>query len=186
MASGTGPGDLFELANDLLQVCVDALDSIPLTVSPAYMAELDGAPEYAFVSDAAPIADCCDDGMLAVHVNSIGDQFARAGQPQAPKANVPNLIVTVLRCLPLGEADGDSYTPPTVEELTASSHQVLADGWALWNHIYNMIRAELFLTRCQRAEFVSMQSIRPGDGQCGGWQLSFKAELGGYESELGT
>ena len=186
MASGTGPGDLWALADELLDVCTEALDSIPLSPDPAYLADLLGAPEYRFVSDAAPIADCCDDGMLAVHVNSIADQFARAGQPQAPKANVPNLIVSVLRCLPLGDGEGDSYTPPSADEMRDSSRQVLADGWALWNHIYNLIRAGQFLNHCQRAEFAGMQSIRPGDGQCGGWQLSFRAELGGYESELGT
>lgn len=186
MASGTGPGDLYALADELLDVCTEALDSIPTSDGPAYLADLDGAPAYRFVSDAAPIGDCCDDGMLAVHVNAIADQFARAQQPQAPKANVPNLIVTVLRCLPLGEVDGDSYTPPSADEIQASAHQTLADGWALWNHIYNLIRAQQFLNHCQRAVFLGMQSIRPGDGQCGGWQLSFAAELGGYESELGT
>jgi hypothetical protein len=183
MANGTGPGDLFDLADELLDVCTEALDSIPTFTG---LEELLGSPSYRFVADAAPIADCCDDGMLAVHVNAVSDQFARPPAPASPKANVPNLIVTVLRCLPLGEVDGDSYTAPTAEEVTASARQTLADGWALWNRIYNMIRADQFLTRCQRAEFVGMQSIRPGDGQCGGWQLSFRAELSGYDEELGT
>lgn len=185
MASGTGPGDLYALAAELRDVCTEALDTIPTFTG---LEGLDGAPEYRFVSEAAPIPDCCDDGMLAVHVNSVADQFARAGQPQAPKANVPNLIVTILRCLPLGEVDGDTYTPPSATEIETAARQTLADGWALWNHIYNLIRHEprLFLEDCQRADFLGMQSIRPGDGQCGGWQLAFAAELGGYDEELGT
>jgi hypothetical protein len=176
--AGVGPGDLYELAAELLDVCTEALDSIPGFPG---LDGLDGAPEYRFVSDAAPIADCCDDGMLAVHVNNVTDRFSREAKPESPKLNVPSLIVTVLRCLPMGSGDGDSYTPPTAAEVAASAQQTLADGWALWNHIYNAIRAETFLTRCGRASFVSMQSIRPGDGQCGGWQLAFLAQLDGYE-----
>lgn len=185
MANGTGPGDLFALAAELLEVCTEALDTIQTFPD---LDELQGAPEYRFVSEAAPIADCCDDGMLAVHVNNVTDMFARNSQPNAPKANVPNLIVTVLRCLPLGDTDGDTYTPPSATEIEAAARQSLADGWALWNHIYNLIRHEprLFLAHCQRADFVGMQSIRPGDGQCGGWQLSFAAELSGYDEDLGT
>jgi hypothetical protein len=185
MANGTGPGDLYALAAELRDVCIEALDTIPTFTG---LEDLDGAPEYSFVSEAAPIPDCCDDGMLAVHVNNVTDVFARNSQPQAPKANVPNLIVSVLRCLPLGEVEGDTYTPPAADEIEAAARQTLADGWALWNHIYNLIRHEppLFLNRCQRADFLGMQSIRPGDGQCGGWQLAFAAELAGYDEELGT
>ena len=110
MANGTGPGDLFDLADELLDVCTEALDSIPTFTG---LEELLGSPSTASSPTPAPIADCCDDGMLAVHVNAVSDQFARPPAPASPKANVPNLIVTVLRCLPLGEVDGDSYTPPT-------------------------------------------------------------------------
>ena len=183
MASGTGPGDLYELAAELRDVCIEALDSIP---NFGGLDDLEGAPGYAFVSDAAPIADCCDDGMLAVHVNNVGDRFSREGQPGAPKLNVPTFIVTVLRCVPLGEGAGAEYTPPTADQIEESARQLLADGWALWNHIYNLIRAREFLTACQRADFVSMQSIRPADGQCAGWQLAILAQLDGYDGEGGT
>jgi hypothetical protein len=178
MASGTGPGDLYELAAELRDVCADALDSIPTF---AGLDDLEGSPAYAFVSDAAPIADCCDTGMLAVHVNNITDRFSREGAPGAPKLNVPSLIVTVLRCVPVGDGEGAEYTPPSADEIEASARQLLADGWALWNAIYNAIRETTFLTACQRADFVSMQSIRPGDGQCAGWQLAFVVQLDGYE-----
>lgn len=180
--AGQGPGDLFDLAEELLEVCTAALDSIPDFPG---LDELEGAPTYHFVSDGPPIPDCCDDGMLAVHVNNVTDRFSREGAPQDPKLNVPSLIVSVLRCVPLGSGEGDTYTPPPAAEIEASARQILADGWALWNHIYNALRADppQILTTCQRAKFVSMQAVR--EGQCSGWQLAFLAQLDGYE-DTGT
>ena len=182
-----GPGDLFDIADELKDVCIAALDTIPDWPGlESY--DLLGAPEYSFVSPAAPIPDCCDDGMLAVHVNNVTDRFSREAEPSAPKLNVPSLIVSVLRCVPMGEGEGNSYSPPTVAEEEASARQTLADGWALWNHIYNRIRATApdaaFLERCQRANFVSMQSVR--DGMCAGWQLAFLVQLDGYDEDFGT
>lgn len=178
-----GPGDLYDLAAELRDICAEALDSIPEHPG---MDDLDGAPAYAFVSDAAPIPECCDDGMLAVHVNNVTDRFARAAEPSAPKLNVPSLIVSLLRCVPVGTGEGDHYEPPTVDEIQTSARQTLADGWALWNGIYSAIEQEVFLTRCRRAEFVSMQSVRPGEGQCAGWQLAFLVQLDGYSLEFAT
>ena len=60
--AGTGPGDLFDIADELKDICIEALDSIPDFTG---LEDLNGAPAYAFVSPAAPIPDCCDDGMLA-------------------------------------------------------------------------------------------------------------------------
>lgn len=184
--AGTGPGDLWVAADELLDVCTEALDTIPTADGPSWLADLAGAPEYRYVSDAAPLPNCCDDGLLVVHVNNITDRFSREAAPQAPKLNVPSHIVTLLRCVPMGVLNGEDWIPPTVEQQTASSQQTLADAWALWNHIYNLIRAELFLTWCNRADFVSMQSIRPADTACAGWQLAFLMQVDGYESELGT
>jgi hypothetical protein len=126
--------------------------------------------------------------MLAVHVNNVTDRFSREGAPGAPKLNVPSFIVTLLRCVPQGEIVGEEWIAPSAAEITASAEQVLADGWALWNHIYNLINHEprLFLESCARADFVSMQSIRPVDSPCAGWQLAFLAQLDGYPEEFGT
>lgn len=184
--AGTGPGDLYDLAEELLEVCVQALDSVEDFPPPQPDDYQPGAPDRRFVSPHAPIADCCE--FLAVHVNNITDAFARTGASGggggAEKANVPSLIATLLRCVPVGTGEGQNYTPPPTAQLEAAARLLYADAWALWNHIYNLIRADEFLTKCQRVDFVSMQSIAP-EGGCGGWQLAFVTELHGYE-EPGT
>lgn len=175
--AGDGPGDLYDLAAELRDVCVEALDSIPLF---AGLEDLLGAPTIQYVSPSAPAAECCDGevpGMLAVHVNNITDQLARTGDGGAPKLNVPSLIVTATRCVQIVDESGALLD---TAELEAQARQHMADGWALWNHIYNLIRAEEFLTRCQRIAFQAMIPI-PADGGCGGWQLNFLPQLDGYE-----
>lgn len=172
--AGPGPGDLHELAAELRDVCVEALDTIP-----GYETELEGAPDRVFVSPGAPVADCCE--FLAVHVNSLADRFARPNDAGAPKLNIPRLVVTSMRCVPVGEG----LDPPSVEDLELAARQLNADAWALWNHIYNLITAEQFLTRCAHVAFVQMQSIAPMGG-CAGWQLAFDAQLDGYPEEIAT
>src|SRR5512147_230876 len=101
---GTGPGDLHALAEDLLSVVVEALDTIP-----TYDAALAGAPERAFVSPGVPVFDwvepnfdgvgCCD--QVAVHVEAITDAPTSpgglaTGQKKA-KINHVTLIATVTR-----------------------------------------------------------------------------------------
>lgn len=183
--AGIGPGDLWALADELLDVATEALDTIPANFpSPAYLDELEGAPVRRFVSPGAPLPDC---SQLCVHVNNITDRFARTAEPAAPKLNVPSLIVTLLRCVHAGSGEGDKWKPPTPAQQNADSQQLYADGWALWNHIYNLIRHEprLFLETCSRADFVSMQSIAPEAGLAG-WQLAFLVQLNGYDEDLGT
>ena len=176
--AGVGPGDLHELADELRDVCVEALDSIPTF---AGLEDLAGSPEYVAVWPGAPLSECCDDGTLAVHVNNITDRHARSGNAGAPKLNLPNLIVTLQRCVQVVTESGELVPAAEVE---AYSRQHDADGWALWNHIYNLIEQEEFLTRCQFITFNAMIPL-PLDGGCGGWQLSFTAHLDGYR-EVGT
>lgn len=178
--AGVGPDDLYQLAAELRDVATEALDSIP---DFAGLEALEGAPERVFVSPGAPVADCCE--FLAVHVNSIADRFARPADGGAPKLNIPRLIVTSMRCVPQGEGEEHTYQPPTVVALEEAARQLDADGWALWNHIYNLIEAEQFLTRCAHVAFVQMQSIAP-EGGCAGWQLAFDAQLDGYREEIST
>lgn len=177
--AGTGPGDLQLLAEDLLAVSVDALDTIPTYPS---LTGLMGAPERAFTSPGEPVWDCCQ--QLVVHVTQIADRFAL---PKAvfEKINAPSLAVTITRCLPEGAIVGKTFQPPTVAALNAAAAQHHVDGWALWNHIWNAIRADVFLARCTEVSFVSMLPFAP-QGGCGGWQLIFNTILDGYDETFSS
>jgi hypothetical protein len=181
---GTSPEDLHVLAEELLAVVVEALDTIP-----GYAPALGGSPERTFVSPGVPVFDwvepafdgagCCD--QVAVHVDAITDAPTSpgglaAGQKNA-KINHVTLIATVTRCVP-ASLNG---LPPDVADLEDASAQINADGWALWNHIFNLIRSGDFLESCTEAFFDGMRAIRPSGG-CGGWLLSFRCQLDGYET----
>jgi len=181
--AGTGPGDLYELCEELLDFCAEALDTIPDFPDPAWLADMDGAPSNRFVSPGPPLRECCDDGQLTVHVQPITDRLHRSNaNPGSEKVNLPTLIVTLLRCVSIVTEEGEVETPAVQTEF---AKQHMADGWALWNHIYNLIRAEQFLTLCQAADFVAMVPV-PVEGMCGGWQLNFQVELEGYAEVLAT
>lgn len=177
--AGVGPGDLQDLADDLLAAATDALDSIPTY---AGLTDLNGAPDRAFTYPGRPIWDCCE--QLVVHVENVTDRFAL---PKAvfEKINVPNLVVWIGRCAPKGEIKAQRFIPPPVAEMEAASRQHHADGWALWNHIWNMIRAETFLTRCTLVTVGTMTPFLTEAQDCVGWQLPFTIGLDGYEETLG-
>jgi hypothetical protein len=185
---GTTPEDLQALAEEFLSVCADALDTIP-TYAPA----LGGAPERTFVSPGVPVFDwvqpafdgvgCCD--QLAVHVESVSDAPTApgglaAGQKKAKITHV-TLIATVTRCVPMS-INGMAPDPADLEDASA---QINADGWALWNHIFNLMLAGEFLTLCTERFFDGMRAIRPSGG-CGGWLLTVRAQLDGYEELPGS
>lgn len=170
--AGVGPGDLDLLAHDLLDVCVEALGTIP-----GYLPTLAGAPVRSFVSPGQPALDCCD--QLTVHVPNVVERAATP-KPSHGRLNVPNLLVTITRCVPTGEITASSYTPPSVAEEEAAAAQMNADGWALWNHIWNQVRAGTFLTRCDQVTVGNLTALIP-EGGCGGWTLGFAATLDGYE-----
>lgn len=180
---GTGPEDLQLLAEELLAVCVEALDSIPGSV-----VGLGGAPLRSFVSPGVPVFDwvqpafdgvgCCD--QVTVHVEAITDAPTSpgglaAGQKKV-KINHVTLVATVTRCVPVS-LDG---LPPAVADLEEAAAQINADGWAIWNHVFNLILAGEFLTLCTERFFDGMRAIRPSGG-CGGFVFTFRAGLDGYE-----
>lgn len=172
--AGSGPDDFHALALDLLDVAADALDSTPTF---AGLGGLKAAPERQFVHPGVPVWDECE--QLVVHAGGLADRFAL---PKAvfDKVNVPALTVTILRCLPQATVNGKTIVAPSSDDLTAAARQHHADAWALWNHIFNAIRAGSFLTRCTEVSFVSMIPFAPAGGY-GGWQMNFSAVLDGYE-----
>jgi hypothetical protein len=185
-----GPTDLYELAEDLLFVVVDALDTIP-----DYDAELDGAPERQFVSPGPPVADfvgrdCCSQvavwALPTVEADTTPSGLD-AGRRSGRYAwiNHVGLSASVSRCIPMGSGDISGYTPPTPEQLNFASRQHLADGRALWNHLHEAVHAGQLLTLCDEVIFDSIIPAIPSGG-CAGWVVSLRAALGGYTETLGS
>jgi hypothetical protein len=175
-----GPGDLFETANDLLMASAEALDTVPELLG----THLLGAPERQLISPGNPVHDCCE--QLVVWVNPLGTG-ARTPQTLEPEMHItrPTFRVHATRCVPSGKIVGKKYVPPSAESLTESAEQLLADGWALWNHINNLMRADLLFSQCGDLVNWSSQALSPLGG-CAGWEMQFTIGLDGYNEDLAT
>jgi hypothetical protein len=179
--AGTGPGDLETLADDLLQASIDALDTVPVAI-PGLL----GAPERSFISPHLPALDCCD--QLTVHVPAIVEAdtvpggLGKGTRHRMSRMNHVALTVTITRCVPIIDGAGNL---PALAELTAASEQLLADGWALWNHVWNLVRAKQLFSYCGEVHWDGLRPLGP-EGGCAGWTLAFTVSLDGYEETLGT
>lgn len=182
--AGTGPGDLHALAVAILGVAAESLDTIP-----SFEPHLEGAPDRQLVSPGLPVDDCCP--QLAVHVESAQDaDTSPSGLPAGKrdiigKINHVTIIVRATRCVPSGVDSKGNYSTPSVEELEAAAEQINADGWALWNHIYNLKADGELLSLCSELFFDGLVSIPP-QGACGGWTLTLRARLDGYIEPIGS
>lgn len=169
--AGTGPLDLQALAEEFLDACVDALDTIP-TFDPG----LGGSPGRSFVAPGQPQYDCCPDGQLTVHVPSV------SSLPVLPlenhqRLNVVTLTATILRCVPSSDEAGN-YAHAA--DLLAAAEQVNADGWALWNGIFNAISSGDLFRLCDKIQWLGLRSSTPSGG-CGGWTLTLSLQYDGYQ-----
>lgn len=176
------PTDLFDTANELLLAAAEALDTIPDLVG----THLVGAPDRQLVGYGTPVHDCCE--QLVVWVNPVGEG-ARSPSVTVPDFQIvrPTLRIHATRCVPTGQIVAKQYVPPEAEAVSAASEQILSDGWALWNHLFNMLNTEppLLFTKCQDLVRWSMTSIQPAGG-CGGWEMQFTVGLDGYREDLQT
>ena len=174
---GTGPEDLQALAQEFLDACVEALNSIPL-----FAPGLGGAPERSFVSPGQSADDCCP--QLTVWAQQVGESPNSPGSFRGRSAsdgqiNVIQLIARIIRCVDTG-TDGRIPDPA---DLQTSAEQINADGRALWNHLYNMVRADQLFMLCGEVFWDGMRSIVPSGG-CGGWTLALRVEIDGYSETL--
>ncbi len=177
-----GPGDLFAAAEELLVASAEALDTIPDFLGSSFA----GAPERQLIAPGIPVHDCCE--QLVVWVSQIGEG-ARSPGTLAPTMQItrPTLRVHSTRCVPTGriEKGTNRYIPPEASVVTAAAEQVEADGWALWNHCFNLINDDLLFTKCLDLVQWSMLSLNPSGG-CAGWEMQFTIGLDGYRETLGT
>jgi len=175
-------GALFDTAQELLEAAAGALDSVPEQLG----TDLVGAPERQLIAYGVPVHDCCE--QLVVWVNPVGEG-ARSPGTLSPVFQIvrPTLRIHATRCVPTGRIEGKRYVPPEAEDVTEASRQILSDGWALWNRIFNMINTDppLLFSKCSDLVNWGMQSITPSGG-CGGWEMQFTVALDGYPEELAT
>lgn len=184
-----GPADLHNLAQAYLDVCTDALDTIPVLTSE--VPALVGAQEIRHVSPGPPVWDCPE--MLIVHVAPLNEADTTPGGLDAgrraaryARINHVSLVATSLRCIPTVEQSASgAINLPTSEEKTAAAKQINADGWALWNHLFNAVHAEELLTLCDEVVMVGIIPVIPSGGSAG-WAVTARASLGGYQELLGS
>ena len=183
--AGVGPEDLHALAQEFLIACEQALDTIP-----DFAPGLGGAPARSYISPGFPAADCCD--QLTVHVVALAEAPTEpAGLPSGLRAqhgarvNHSSLSATILRCVPTGSTTKTRYVPPAAEEMEAAARQLNADAWALWNNVWNQIRAGQLFALCSGVFWGGMRSLEPSGG-CGGWVMNLTVTTEGYEENLGS
>lgn len=180
--AGIGPGDLDVLALEVLEAAVAALDSIPTF---AGLSDLQGAPTRQYVSPGRPMPDC---EQIAIHAALIQPDLSKqqggAGTGQSHRfdhrVNLVRFVVTLLRCYPTFDA---SLRPPKVATLEDFAAQYNADAWAMWNHIWNLLRAGVLLARCKTVYMDEVRALEPS-GDFGGWALTMRASLDGYEETI--
>jgi hypothetical protein len=175
--AGTGPADLHSLAEDYLQACVEALDTIPgdPNLAPGSV----GAPERAYVTYGTPPAEC---DQLTVHITPLGVGAAAPLNAAVIRVNRVTLIATLFRCGPQWESI-DQWPTPEIQEALAA--QVNADRWALWNFVYNKWVAKLLFEECGDVLGWGLAELRPSGGVVG-TTLTVTVSLQGYESVFGT
>jgi hypothetical protein len=173
-----GPADLTALAQQFLNACIQALDTIP-----SFVPGLAGAPARSFIAPGPPVFDCCP--QLTVHVaqiNSLPHNVEVGHSASYTMENIVTLVASSIRCV---EALGTDGNPPTPVLQQQEASQINADGWALWNHIYNLVAAGLLFTLCGRVYFDRVQFLTP-QGGCGGVAFQVRAELDGYMETLSS
>jgi hypothetical protein len=176
---GTGPGDLYAVAQMILTASAEALDNIPLS-DPG----LEGAPDRAFVSPGAPAIDCCNVGQLTVHYETVSDAPLAPGNAQgrliAGKKIQVGAVIIIARCVTTGDQRlMDIDTLPDPVDMEAAAEQSDADIWALENCLYGLWRSGDLFTLCGEVFFEGARSFF--EGGCAGWRLNIRFSLDGYE-----
>jgi hypothetical protein len=171
--AGVGPGDIHSLAEEYLTACVDALDTIP-----TYDPTLVGAPERSFVTMALPALDCCP--QLTVHIGPVSEGASEPAVPSASSFRINRVafVATAVRCVPIGPT-------PLPEEQEEAARQINADKWALWNHIWNLVRSDQLFTRCSDVLWPDMAPLN-AQGGCAGTVLTVVAAVDGYEEAISS
>lgn len=172
----SGATSLYDLAKELLDFCVVALDELPA-----------GAPERAYVATGLPAFDC---EQLTVHAFQVGEaptapsatpmDLMRRANPY-PRINLVYLVITIVReCYP-GPVGGGPVGPslPEVADLVAASEKSYADAWQVWNALSAGLRDGGLFDQCT---FVGWQPAQPAgpSGNMVGWTIPLQVQIDGF------
>lgn len=145
-----------------------------------------------YVSVGEPAYDCCpqltvqvqrvEDGPIGPTAPQTGASGARIGQ-RLGRVVIATLQIDVIGCVPTGDmgAQANTYRPPAVADLEASSAEIYAWGWALRNGLSSLKRqGDLFGGSCQWVDLGIAIPITP-EGGCAGWRIPITVQLDGYD-----
>lgn len=172
--------DLFDLAQELLDAAAEGV-----ALSPA------GPIGYKAVSPGPPAYDCVPS--LFVHAGGpvFGDTYPLQPSLQPMHrigvqglVDLVQLTITVLRCIPVTEQDGQTISLPQPAAITNAARETYGDLWAIWNHLITKYRAgDLFPSPSSNREFIFDPALPVRQqGGAGGWEISIRVQLGGYRT----
>lgn len=156
----------FDVADTALDCVCQMMDDLAAT-DDAYP----GCPCTPYVSPGEPPIDCCTDdctGMLTVHVEDLfpSEEFplvATTFEPCKAATWVASIVVTVGRCSPVMDEEGNPAEPDT---LTANAAVMGKDSWAVMTALGCCLVQNAPAGRRKRR--VQIQGSRPlvADGGC--------------------
>lgn len=158
--------DLQDLLQEFLDACVAALDTIPIA-SPG----LGGAPERSFISPGLSADDCCPDQLTVYALGVNSAPFSPLKNSE--RRNEVIIQARILRCLSAtAEAPSPAYQAEVAEQMNA-------DGWALWNHLFGLVRSGALFRLCDPVLWDGLRAVS-AQGGCCGWILTLRVQLDGY------
>jgi len=164
--------DLYDLAQDLLLASEGALQSTPR-----------GVPSRSFVGWCDPATDCCD--QLTVHISqvsrseNVGPSSGVDRGMLCSSLNVVVMWVTLMRCVPVGELEGDVFVPPPGNAMSVAAYSLLVDVWTLWNRIQSLLRDGTLFgddDSCRPIELLPAECIAES-GICAGWRIGLIVQV---------
>lgn len=172
-----GPSDLYDVCSQLLAAANEALG-------------LDGAGgtiDRAYVSPGPPAWDCCP--QLTVHAGGPSQGDTAPLQPplqpghRAGDGRVVSLVsvtLTVLRCIPVIEGEGQSLLLPSADDLEDAARDTMGDAWAIWNHVEFLKKTGALFPPKEREMFFDPAVVLASAGGCAGYQMQFRIQLNGF------
>lgn len=150
--------------------------------------EYAGCPCLSFVSAGEPGIECCvedecgQEGMLAVHVESVfpSDVFPNPTaehQPCKAAVWVASIVVTVARCAPTMDENGNLFPPA---DITANGLVMAKDQWAVVTALSCCLPADVTGLGAKRKRRVMIGESRPlvSEGGCASFEVRAFVEAG--------